>query len=82
MNKEGESCLIFASMRGNLEMVQLLIENGYPINEKNKNGESCLMIAAKKGHLEIVKWLFEKGCAINEKGFINYQIVQPTKNIS
>ena len=57
---------MFASRKGHLEIVKLLIANKITdINIQNNNGVTALMFASQKGHLEIVKLLIEKGANVN-----------------
>jgi len=54
--------LIWASARGNVEMVRWLIEMGVDIHAER---EDALKIASKRGHTEIVKLLIDAGADIH-----------------
>ncbi len=59
-NNQGFNALICASVKGHLEVVKFLVENGIYINSYNKFGETSLIMASNNGHLDIVKFLVEK----------------------
>ena len=42
-------------------MVELLINNGAIINEKDNDGYTALMYASYEGHKEVIGLLIEKG---------------------
>ena len=58
--KKGRFCAEMA-LKGNLELLQFLRENGCPWNE------GTCYFAAKNGHLECLKYAHENGCPWNEK---------------
>jgi ankyrin repeat protein len=55
-------------MRGHIEIVKYLVENGADIYNDNK----AFHLASFNGHFEIVKFFVEKGADINKKD--NYDI--------
>ena len=68
----GSDGLQAAAERGRIDMVELLLDRGAPIDEigfagaagsevKRENARSALHLAAEKGHIEIVKLLLERG---------------------
>ena len=60
--------LIFASDKGNYEIVKLLIDNRADINAKDNNGHIALIEAVDSGNYEkIVKLLVENGADIDAK---------------
>ena len=58
VNGSGDSALIFAAMRNNIDTLNALLKvPGIDVNIKNKNGNTALIIAASKGNAGIVKAL-------------------------
>jgi ankyrin repeat protein len=61
----GKQQLIDAVRIGDVEAVQLLLEEGEDVNAKNESGETALMIAVYHGYTEIVKMLLEHGAEVD-----------------
>lgn len=61
-NGYGESALMLAAAKGNLEIVKLLIGSGAAVNQ---TGWNALIYAAWQGKTEVLKYLLEKGADIN-----------------
>ena len=57
--------LHYAAYFGHFEIVQILLENGARLRERNLLGETALCIAIKKGHCQIFKYLIQKGADID-----------------
>lgn len=53
------TALIFASLKNNLDIVKILVENGADVNEKDDMRVTPLYVAAEQGNLDIVKYLIE-----------------------
>ena len=66
-NNQGFNALICASVKGHLEVVKFLVENGIYINSYNEFGETPLILAASYGHFKVVKFLVESGASITSK---------------
>jgi len=64
---KGDTPLILSSMRGDLDVVKILIEYGADVNAKNDYGESPIMAACWMDEIDIVKYLLEKQADINLK---------------
>jgi ankyrin repeat protein len=66
-NKDGKSCLMVASGYGYREIVELLLDRGANINQKNfYHGEdTCLRYASENGHKDIVELLLNRGAIIS-----------------
>ncbi len=67
-NNNGCTALMFASEKGNLEIVKLLIERGADINQQDNQLDTALIKACRNGYKEIIELLIEKSISINEKG--------------
>ena len=69
--ENGKTPLMFASLVGHTEIIQILINNGARSDLKSKHsfskGWTALMIAAASGHTEIVRILIANGANIHEK---------------
>jgi ankyrin repeat protein len=63
-SKAKQQSLLLASKKGNLAIIQLLLEYGVNIHEKK---DEAMREAAYHGQLEAVKLLVEKGCDIHIK---------------
>ncbi|MBA3603933.1 MAG: ankyrin repeat domain-containing protein [Parachlamydiaceae bacterium] len=61
----GNTILHKVAQANDIEMVGLLIENGWNINSINKLGKTPLMLAVAKGHTGIVHLLIENEAEIN-----------------
>lgn len=64
--------LMWASEKGNLEVVKLLLNGGANVRSKDKDGWTSFLAASQEGHIEVVKLLLEKGSNVNEKDKDNY----------
>lgn len=70
-DNKGNTPLIIAAGKGNVDIVDYLIEQGCDLHQKNQLGENAVLVAAKYGQLAILAFLDEKGASlmgVNEKG--------------
>jgi len=67
-NKNGETALIIASDKGNLEAVRWLLEYKADLTLKDSNGDNALIRGAEKGHLDVVEELLFRKANINSTG--------------
>jgi ankyrin repeat protein len=75
---EGRTPLICALLQRNIEIAEILIENGADINVKfksinklnlpNSYGDTALIMAVSRGLYEIAQKLIERGCLLNIQG--------------
>ena len=80
-SKFGDSPLHLASIKGNLEIMKLLIFHGADVNSMNDSGNTPLIWASKFGYLEIVKLLIDNNADINSKNnFDNTPLIIAKKN--
>ena len=61
-NSLGESALMLAALRGQLEIVRELVDNGADVNSP---GWTALMYAAVNGHVDVSRLLISKGAQVN-----------------
>ncbi len=64
INSHGEQALLHAALKGRLEAVRWLVENGARLNRQGKEW-AALHYAAFGGHAEIVAYLLERGGDVN-----------------
>jgi ankyrin repeat protein len=55
-------------LRGYIEIVQLLLENGADVNPQGEDLDTPLRSACYGGYIEIVQLLLEKGADVNAQG--------------
>eukprot|EP01086_Lenisia_limosa_P006788 TRINITY_DN25909_c0_g1_i1.p1 TRINITY_DN25909_c0_g1~~TRINITY_DN25909_c0_g1_i1.p1 ORF type:complete len:130 (+),score=36.19 TRINITY_DN25909_c0_g1_i1:76-465(+) len=65
--KSGETPLILAAQRGDLEKVTSLVAEGSNVNDRDWRGMVALHFAARNGHVEIATALLEAGASIEER---------------
>lgn len=63
----GDTILIFAAGKDDLELVKLLLDAGADVALENNDGETALMRAAINGRYEVVELLLARGANINQK---------------
>lgn len=71
INKEHNTCLIYASYKNRLEIVRFLLEKGADVNACNNEGFTALMYASRNNNFEVVCLLLEKGANVNKYNFYN-----------
>jgi hypothetical protein len=63
----GKHALHKAAELGDTVFLEIMIENGYNIEERNWIGQTALHFAAKEGHTECLKYLIDKGADLEAK---------------
>ena len=75
----GETPLLKAIKKGQVENVKNLIDQGADVNFVNQFKESMLMVSVKKNQLEIVKLLIAAGADVNYKDHSGRSILKVAK---
>ncbi|KAL3493957.1 ankyrin repeat-containing domain protein [Aspergillus germanicus] len=57
----GRTALSLAAQKGNLRVVETLLDRGAYVNAKDDSGQTALFLAAQKGHCKIVETLLGRG---------------------
>lgn len=65
-NGNCKSCLMFACIEGDLNIINFLLHSGANIHEKDNLGRSCLMYACIKSDFNIIDLLLGSGANIND----------------
>jgi hypothetical protein len=63
---QGEA-LMGAAQKGDLKLVQDLLEKGAEVNAGDEHGRTALMAASEEGRLDVVKLLQEQGADVNAR---------------
>jgi hypothetical protein len=74
VNKDGWSPIHYAAIRGDLEIMNSLINAGANIDALSPNESTPLMYAARYGHIRVVKLLLDKGADLSA---VNNQDLTP-----
>jgi len=65
LKTHGPAALICAAIKGDIDIINLLIAKGVDVNASHKHGGTALMFAAEKGHIDVAKLLIQKGADVN-----------------
>lgn len=66
-DKGGQSPMITAVEKGNLDFIKLLCNQGAFVDVPNVKGETALMIAAANGHVKVVQFLLAQKASVHFK---------------
>ncbi len=66
-NKRGETPLITAASRGNVEAVSVLLDYQAEVNAKDHNGMTALLHAATWHHMDVLRLLLARGADAHAK---------------
>jgi ankyrin repeat protein len=64
---DGETAMLCAAIRGDVEAVSALLDNGADVNVRHEDGWNGLMLAAVNGHSPVVQALLDKGANVDAK---------------
>lgn len=64
--------LLRAAANGNLDCVNLLLDNGADIKAVDGNLDTPLILATSNGHKRVAEVLLKRGCPPNEVNFLNF----------
>ena len=65
-------------LKGNLEVVQWLVEHGADVNAKDNDGCTVLHSAVENGNLDVINYLVKHGADINAKDYYGRSILHYT----
>jgi ankyrin repeat protein len=65
-NHLGFTALMGSAKRGDLKMVQLLVQHGAHISLKDNNHYCALHYATSENQLDVIKYLIENGAIVND----------------
>lgn len=72
-NSDGATCLMFAAMRGQLAIAELLVDHGVRLNDQDKiAGWTALMQAIYYGHVSVMRLLLGAGADVGVQDFDGY----------
>jgi hypothetical protein len=61
----GNTPLMEAALRGNLQMVELLLQRNVDLDQQSKSGQTALMLAVGEGHIEVSLSLINAGAELS-----------------
>lgn len=64
-NSAGETALMLSSMKGHIEIVKYLLENGADVNKFSRTQWTALCFAATRNHYDVVDILINAGADVN-----------------
>eukprot|EP00347_Sterkiella_histriomuscorum_P006064 403354203 len=73
-NHNGSNALHIAVKKGNIQVIQALLDIHYPLNYTKNNGVTALGIAAYKGSIKLMEMLYSAGADLN---IVNKQGISP-----
>ncbi|OFZ16608.1 MAG: hypothetical protein A3D92_10405 [Bacteroidetes bacterium RIFCSPHIGHO2_02_FULL_44_7] len=75
LNAKGENALFYIK-DNNLQMFELLVQNGADVSQRSINNSSLIINAAKDGNFSIVRFLLENGADISVKNDLGHTAFQ------
>lgn len=74
-NKNGETPLMLATQKGNIEFIESLLNDGATLDFKNKKGQTAIHYAAKYNNPELIDFLITKGLKISLRDSENRDVL-------
>ena len=65
LESNGYSVLHWAARKGEIRMVQMLLDSGACEDDRTEDGNTPLALAARVGHDDILELLIQRGCNVN-----------------
>jgi ankyrin repeat protein len=63
--REPFSPLVLAARVGRIDIVEMFLQSGVSINDRDFDGETAVHAATDSGHLTVVEWLIEQGADLS-----------------
>uniref|UniRef100_K3WS27 Uncharacterized protein n=1 Tax=Globisporangium ultimum (strain ATCC 200006 / CBS 805.95 / DAOM BR144) TaxID=431595 RepID=K3WS27_GLOUD len=63
----GETALMTAAQHGHVDIIKLLLTEGWSVSKKDKTGATALLYAAKKDHANAIETLIEANASVNDQ---------------
>ena len=71
-NRDGHSALMVAATRGDVAIVQALVDAGADVDARNEKHETAMLFAASNGHASVVQVLLQSGADWRSKNVWGY----------
>ena len=79
-DKLGNTALIYAADKGNLEIIEYLINKGADVNFQNDQGLTPIMKSAEKNNFYVTKFLLEKNADISKSDYSGRTLKEIVEN--
>jgi len=76
-DKNGKTPMMYAVESKNEEIVEMILRNGFQINETDNNGETALFYSVKDKNFKMMKFLIDKGADVEVKNNNSENVLFP-----
>jgi len=76
-NSKIDGALLIASHNGYIDIVQLLLDQNYPINRQRWDGSTALIEASRMGWTDIIELLLNRGADLNPLNYRGHSTYAP-----